>query len=74
MYNELDYRPSSCRKRRDRRSGTTLLEFVLVGIPLLFLGISITEMARGMWQYHTLQFATKQAAAYASVHGATCDT
>jgi Flp pilus assembly protein TadG len=60
--------------KRKRSRGAAMIEFVLVGIPLLFLVISIEEMARGMWQYHTLQFAVKMANAYASVHGATCGT
>jgi Flp pilus assembly protein TadG len=51
-----------------------MLEFVLVGIPMLFGVISIEEMARGMWQYHTLQYAVKMANSYASVHGATCSS
>ena len=39
---------------RNRERGTTLLEFTLVGIPLIFLLISTVEISRGMWQYHTL--------------------
>jgi len=58
--------------RRRRRSGEALVEFTLVGIPLLFVFICVTEMSRGMWQYHTLQYATKMANAFAAVHGATC--
>ena len=52
--------------------GSALLEFTLVGITLLFIWVSIVEMALGMWNYHTLQYAVKMAAGYASVHGATC--
>ena len=48
------------------------MEFTLVGIPMLFLFIGTEEMARGMWQYHTLQYAVKLATSYATVHGATC--
>ena len=55
-----------------RRRGNALIEFTMVGIPMLFLWVSILEMARGMWQYHTLQYACKMTAAYASVHGADC--
>jgi Flp pilus assembly protein TadG len=57
---------------RNRRKGSAVLEFTLVGIPLMFLFISTEEMARAMWQYHTLQYAVKMANSYASVHGATC--
>lgn len=49
-----------------------MLEFCLTGILLIFVWISIAEMARGMWNYHTLQYAAKMAGTYASVHGATC--
>jgi Flp pilus assembly protein TadG len=60
--------------RRRRLRGEALVEFTLVGIPLMFVWISTVEMARGMWQYHTLQYATKMANAYAAVHGATCSS
>ena len=49
-----------------------MLEFTLVGIPLIFLWLSVVQMGIGMWQYHTIQYAVKAAASYASVHGATC--
>jgi Flp pilus assembly protein TadG len=60
---------SVCRKRT---KGSAMLEFCLTGIFLIFVWISIAEMARGMWNYHTLQYAAKMAGTYASVHGATC--
>jgi Flp pilus assembly protein TadG len=60
--------------RRRRTRGEALIEFTLLGIPMLFVFVSIEEMARGMWQYHTLQFAVKAAASYASLHGATCSS
>jgi Flp pilus assembly protein TadG len=57
---------------RGRRKGSALLEFTLVGIPLIFLWLSVVQMGIGMWQYHTIQYAVKMATSYASVHGATC--
>jgi Flp pilus assembly protein TadG len=57
---------------RKSAKGSALVEFTLAGIFLLFVWVSIAEMARGMWNYHTLQHAAKTAGAYASVHGATC--
>ncbi len=48
------------------------MEFTLAGIPLVFLWIAIIQMAVGMWRYHTLQYAVKQAGAYISVHGSDC--
>ena len=52
--------------------GAVILEMTLVGIPLIFMLISIFEMSRGMWVYHTLSNAVKQGARYASVHGQDC--
>ena len=51
------------------RGGSATIEFTLVGIPLLFILISIFEMARGMWTYHTLAYAMKEGVRYAVVHG-----
>jgi Flp pilus assembly protein TadG len=42
------------------RGGTSLVEFTLVGIPMIFLLISTFEVARGMWEYHTLAYAVKE--------------
>ncbi len=58
---------------RNRR-GTAMLEFTLMGIPLIFIWISIVQLAFGMWRYHTLQYAVKLSAAYVSVHGKDCAT
>ncbi len=55
-----------------RRRGNSLLEFTLVGIPILFVLISTFEMARGMWLYHTLAYAVKEGTRYTSVHGYYC--
>jgi Flp pilus assembly protein TadG len=59
------------RKQRTR-GGCTLLEFTLVGIPLIFVLVSTFEMARGMWTYHTLSYAVKEGTRYAVVHGQNC--
>lgn len=60
------------RRRIGNRRGGVLLEFTLVGIPTIFAVISVFEMARGMWLYHTLDYAVTEATRYASVHGADC--
>ena len=54
------------------RRGNTTLEFTLVGIPLLFVLISIFEISRAMWMYHTLAYAIKQGTRYAAVRGQNC--
>ena len=56
-----------------RRRGNSTLEFTLVGIPLIFTLISIFEMARGMWVYHTMAHAIKEGTRYTIVHGSDCD-
>lgn len=65
----------NCRKdlkRKDR--GSTIVEFTLVGIALIFVLISIFEMARGMWIYHTLAHVSKEATRFLIVHGLECQT
>jgi Flp pilus assembly protein TadG len=59
---------------KSRRGGATFLEFTLVGIPMIFVMISVFEIARGMWIYHTLAYAVKEATRYAIVHGKGCAT
>jgi Flp pilus assembly protein TadG len=59
---------------RDGRRGNSLIEFTLVGIPMVFVLISIVEMSRGMWMYHTLAYAVKEGTRYAAVHGINCQT
>ena len=51
-----------------------MLEFTLVGIPSLFLLISIFEISRGMWTYHTLTRAVNVGVRYASLHGQGCSS
>jgi Flp pilus assembly protein TadG len=54
---------------RDRRRGSTLIEFTFVGIPLIFVLISIFEISRGMWIYTNMAHAFKEGARYAIVNG-----
>jgi Flp pilus assembly protein TadG len=58
-------RRSSCR-------GSTVVEFALAGIPLLFILISIFELSRGLWIYHSLGYAVREGVRYASFHGKGC--
>lgn len=37
----------------------------------MFVLINIVQMALGMWHYHTLQYAIKQAGSYLMVHGSS---
>jgi len=51
-----------------------MLEFTLVGIPLIFLLISTFEMSRGMWNYQNLAYAVRAGTRYAATHGVGCTT
>jgi hypothetical protein len=53
--------------------GNALIEFTLVGIPLMFLLISIFEMSRGMWMYHTLAYSLREGTRFVTVHGSNCN-
>jgi len=54
------------------RRGNTLIEFTLIGIPIMFVLISIFEMSRGMWLYQTMAYAIKAGNRYVIVHGRGC--
>lgn len=60
------------KKTRNRRSGQALIEFVLVGIPALFLTISTFEMSLAMWHYHTLAEVAQLTSRYITAHGYDC--
>lgn len=60
--------------RRKRSRGNSLIEFTLVGIPLMFILISTFEMARGMWIYHTLAYAAKEGTRFVITKGNDCAT
>lgn len=60
--------------RRRTRRGSTLVEFVLAGIPILLTVISVIEISRCMWTYNTLTYAVKEGTRMAIVHGENCST
>ena len=49
-----------------------MLEFVLVGIAMMFIFIGIFEITRGMWNYHSLAFGIREGVRYAAMHGKDC--
>src|SRR5262245_42059087 len=59
-------------KRRAQTRGNALIEFTLVGIPLVCVLISTFELSRGMWSYQTLAHAVKACVRYSVVHGQNC--
>jgi len=54
------------------RRGSTMLEFTLIGVPLICTLFSLFWMALGMWQYHTIAEAVNSTTRAASVHGKGC--
>jgi Flp pilus assembly protein TadG len=52
--------------------GNALVEFTLVGIPLVFALFSIFEMARGMWIYDTVANSIREGSRFAMVKGQNC--
>jgi hypothetical protein len=52
--------------------GSATIEMTLVGIPIIFMLISIFEIARGMWMYETLAFSVREGVRFATVHGQNC--
>jgi hypothetical protein len=59
-------------RAKSRRGGNAQVEFTLLGIPIIFILISVFELSRGMWIYNTLAYAVKDAVRYAAVHGQLC--
>ena len=57
---------------RKKQRGSAMLEFVLTGVPMIFVWISIVQMAIDMWHYHTLQYAVKRTGMYIAHHGIGC--
>lgn len=59
-------------RRKKSQRGSAMVEFTLIGIGLIFVLISIFEMARGMWVYHSLAHVSKEATRFLIVHGKNC--
>jgi Flp pilus assembly protein TadG len=59
-------------RNRKGQTGSTMLEFVLVGIAMIFMLICLFEIGRGMWAYHTLAYAVREGTRYAAMHGKGC--
>lgn len=57
---------------RRGRAGNTLIEFTLLGIPLMFITISIVAVSIDMWEFHNLAYASEATSRYVTLHGATC--
>ena len=58
--------------RRRSEHGNALVEFTLVGIPLVFMLLAIFEVSRAMWVYTTMAHTLRDSLRYAIVHGNDC--
>ena len=65
-------KPQRVVANRKSRSGNTLIEFSLLGIPIILMSVSVVLVSIAMWQFHCLAYASEATATYASTHGATC--
>jgi Flp pilus assembly protein TadG len=61
-------------KRRRNSGGSTVLEFALAGIPMIFTFIGIVSMGLTMWTYQSLAYASKEVNRYIAVHGTHCSS
>src|SRR3954454_15551423 len=57
---------------RSGETGSAMVEFALIGIPVMFTLLITFEVARAMWAYHTVAYATKEGVRFAIVHGNDC--
>lgn len=58
--------------RRRTQKGSAMVEFTLAGTAAIFVIISTFQLAIGMWNYHTLAYATHQVSRYIAVRGYDC--
>ncbi len=57
---------------RNRRRGASVIEFTLIGIPIMFVLISIFELSRAMWLYNTAAHAVREGTRFAAAHANNC--
>lgn len=55
-----------------RERGSTFIEFIFAGVPLLLLMISIAQTSLAMWSYVTVAHAVRDGARYAATKGQGC--
>lgn len=58
--------------RRKNQRGAAVVEMTLIGLPIIFVLISIFEISRGMWIYETAAHAVREGVRFAVVHGINC--
>jgi hypothetical protein len=58
--------------RSNPRSGQALVEFAIVGIPAVFLSLTLFWLPVALWRYHTLAEVAQVTARYVTAHGYDC--
>jgi Flp pilus assembly protein TadG len=61
-------------RSRYGRRGSSLIEFTLIAVPLIFTLIGTFSISIGLWEYDTLAYAVTAGARYAAVKGQECAT
>jgi len=54
------------------RRGNTLIEFTLVGIPLMLISTTVMVAGISMWEFYNLAYGTQTTARYVAMHGRSC--
>jgi Flp pilus assembly protein TadG len=54
------------------RRGSSLIEFTLVGIPVIFVTASIVNASIAMWQFSNMAYAIQVTDSYVVLHGRGC--
>jgi len=60
------------RKVRGGCRGAVILEFALVGVPLILFATGVIVLGLDMWEYYTLAYGTQSTARYVAMHGRSC--
>lgn len=72
---ELAYAPKgkrALRRKLKREAGSTLVEFAFVFMLLMAMLLGIVDFGRGLYAYHFISGAARQAARWAMVNGNSC--
>jgi hypothetical protein len=54
------------------KKGQSLVEFTIVGIPVIFLITSVITVSVDMWQFDNLAYGAQTTARYVAMHGRSC--
>jgi len=64
--------PATHAATRPSRRGSSMLEFMLLGVPVIFMTLAAFDASLAMWRYHTMAEVVQVGARYISSHGLGC--